>query len=449
MSENPRASDKRFVRWAVLLSALAMLAVIAGVCHYVRQRPLQAAEDAKNAALAADFEQMQTALDKLETLDRPELYYDTVLDCARLADYHGRQELALALLSQPRTDEDAYAAFAETAQELTAMVVYHQALGLYESGDYARAARMAVQADGYEPARALYELAQAAYQASLPTPQPTPVSTPVPTPEPAAASEPTPQPEAFSLLPPGRLAAGFAHTVVLLEDGTVRAFGDNSHGQLEVSGWRDVVWVACGAYHTLGLTSDGRVLACGDNTCQQTEVSFYTGVRAIAAGDYASFLLLESGQVMATGYLSYDFLDGLPAAQAVWAGSYGLLVQTADGLQASHPGIALQADCCQIAVSRGYAVGVDAQGVTHSITALVPQWTGVAFLSAGENAVLALTQDGRVLSHVFDRHSRYSLSFSQPVLAAAAGPNHCAFLTADGALEIRYSDGRSRRHQLN
>ena len=99
MSENPRASDKRFVRWAVLLSALAMLAVVAGVCHYVRQRPLQAAETAKNAALAADFEQMQTALDKLGTLDRPELYYDSVLDCARLADYHGRQELALELLS--------------------------------------------------------------------------------------------------------------------------------------------------------------------------------------------------------------------------------------------------------------------------------------------------------------------------------------------------------------
>ena len=62
-------------------------------------------------------------------------------------------------------------------------------------------------------------------------------------------------------------------------------------------------------------------------------------------------------------------------------------------------------------------------------------------LSAGENAVLALTEDGEVLSHLFDRHSKISFAFDQPVLAAAAGANHCAFVLADGTLEIRYADG--------
>ena len=337
-------------------------------------------------------------------------------------------------------------------------------MALYEAGEYARAARMAAQVRQYEPALSLYDLAQAAYQANLPTPAPTLVPTPAPTPEPTATPEPTtetlpvtaaptatpvPTPESVVLLPDGRLAAGFDHTVVLLEDGTVRAYGDNTYGQLNVESWQNVTYVAAGAYHTLGLTADGRVLACGDNTHLQTDVSFFSGVKAIAAGDYASFLLLEGGQVMATGYLEYAFLNELTGAEAIWAGSYGLLVKTADGLAASHPGIALSGNVQRAAVSRGYAIGADANGNTFSTTALIPQWTDAVRLTAGENAVLALTEDGRVLIHVFDRHSLCSFDFEKPVLAAAAGPNHYAFILADGTLEIRYSNGDIQQHSLN
>lgn len=471
MSEHSTASNKRFVIGAVLASLLVMALVTAGVYVYVQKRPMLAADAALDAAFASDRERMQTNLNVLKTLNQPELYYQTVLDCAKMTDYHGDQALALELLAQPEPEEtEAYDRFARQAKEQQAIYTYHQAMSLYETGDYMRAARTAAQARQYEPAAALYELAQSAYQASLPTPTPSPVPTPSPTPvptstpaptaepaaalpsaTPTAAPTPTPQPtpDPVSLLPEGRLAAGFEHTVVLMEDGTVRAFGSNSHGQLNVEGWQNVVYVAAGAYHTLGLTADGRVLACGDNTHLQTDVSFYAGVKAIAAGDYASFLLLEDGQVMATGYLSYDFLNELTGAQAIWAGSYGLLVQTADGLLASHPGVALKAACEQIAVSRGYAIGVDTQGNTHSTTALIPQWTGVSRVTAGENAVLGLTEDGRVFSHIFDRHSDWELAFQQPVLAAAAGPNHCAFLLKENVLEIRHSDGRLQRHELN
>lgn len=461
MSEQQTSSNKRFVRWAVLISVLLMVLVTAGVYQLVQQRPILAADAALDAAFAADYERMQTNLDALKEMDQPELYYQTILDCAKMADYHGNQALALELLAQPEADEtEAYAAFAEQAEEQMAVYTYHQAMGLYESGDYARAARTAAQVRQYEPAKALYEMAQTAYQATLPTPTPTIAPTPTPAPEPTAVpviaqatelptATPVPTPEPVSLLPEGKLAAGFAHTVVLMEDGTVRAFGDNSCGQMEVGEWQNVVYVAAGAYHTLGLTADGRVLACGDNTHLQTDVSFYSGVKAIAAGDYASFLLMEGGQVMSTGYLSYDFLTEIPDAQAIWAGSYGLLVKTAQGLRSSHPGLALEAECERIAVSRGYAIGVDANGTTYSTTALIPQWTGVERLTASENAVIGLTEDGGVLAHAFGRNNQASFAFTQPVLAAAAAPNHYAFLLADGTLEIRHSDGRLQRHELN
>lgn len=453
MSEHQTASERRFAAAAVIISVLLAAALIAGVYVFVQQRPALTADAALDAAFAADYDRMQAKLDELQTLDQPELYYRTVLDCAGLADYHGDQALALDLLEQPEpADSEAARAFAEQAEEQAVIYTYHQAMSLYEKGDYARAARTAAQVRRYEPAAALYDVAQSAYQATLPTPIPTPVPTPIPTPEPTAApsaAAPIETPAPVQLLPEGRLAAGFDHTVLLLEDGTVRAFGDNSHGQLEVGDWRDVVYVAAGAYHTLGLTADGRVLACGDNAHLQTDVSFYTGVKAIAAGDYASFLLLEGGQVMAAGYLPYGFLEELTGAQAIWAGSYGLLVKTAEGLQASHPGIALTGDTVTAAVSRGYAVGADAHGSTCSTTALVPQWTGVERLTAGENAVIALTAQGEVRSHVFGRTHQLNCTFDQPVLAAAAGPNHCAFLLADGTLEIRRMDGSIQRCEWN
>ena len=464
MSEHQTSSNRRFVIAAVLVSAVVFIMAAAGISWYMLNRPMLAADAALDAAFAGDSERMQHKLAELKELDQPDVYYRAILDCARMADYNGDQALALALLEQPEADEtQAWADYEAQMQEQQAIYIYHQAMTLYETGDYARAARTAAQVRQYEPALSLYELAQAAYQATLPTPAPTAVPTPeptsAPTPQPTAepviaaaetpAPTPVPTPESVALLPEGRVAAGFAHTVVLMEDGTVRAFGDNSFGQTEVGEWQNVVYVAAGAYHTLGLTADGRVLACGDNTHLQADVGFYSGVRAIAAGDYASFLLLDSGQVMATGYLSYDFLNELNGVQAISAGSYGLLVQTADGLHASHPGLALNADCELFAVSRGYAVGADAAGTTCSTTALVPQWTGVKRLTASENAVIGLTEDGTVLAHAFGRNNQASFQFDQPVLAASAAPNHYAFLLPDGKLEIRYADGRMEQNELN
>ncbi len=452
MSEKTPSSDSRFVRWAVIVSALVMALAVAGVYGYMQQRPLLAADAALDAAFQADYDHAQKALEQLSELDEPELYYQTLLDCARMADYNGHQEQALKLLDSPMGDDsETYAAFAETAEEQKQVYTYHQAMSLYEAGDYARAARMAAQVRTYQPAQSLYAMAQTAYQASLPTPVPTPTPAPTPVPIPVPTEMPqetaapveTPLPETAELLPEGRIAAGFEHTVVLMDDGTVRAFGDNSYGQLNVESWQNVIYVAAGAYHTLGLTADGRVLACGDNTHLQTDTGFFSGVKAIAAGDYASFVLLGGGQVLSAGYLPYEFLNELTGAQALWAGSYGLIVQTADGLQFSHPGYQLEGAFQQLAVSRAYAVGLDAQGKTHSTTALVPQWTGVERIAAGENALIGLTGNGDVLTHVFDRHSKADFTFSQPVVAAAAGPNHYAFRLADGSVSIRYADGTS------
>lgn len=450
-------NNSRFVRTAVLLTLIVSALTLAFVWLYIKAKPELTYQAARNAAFEGRYEEMQTALLWLEQNTDEELYRQMLTEFAALADYNGDHDLALTMAEEAENSE------------MRSQILYHQAMKLYEEGAYLQAARMAATVRDYAPAQSLYDMAQAAYLISVatptpeptpvPTPEPTPIPTPVPTftPEPAEtvlvtaaptvtpAPTPTPAPEIW---PEGRIASGFEHTVVLLDDGTVRAFGENTFGQCNVESWQNVTVIAAGAYHTLGLTADGRVLSCGDNTHMQCETSLYAGVQAIAANDYASFMLLATGEVMATGYQNYDFLQEVTGAKRLWAGSYGLIVEAADGLHASHASLAVETVGETAAVSRGYVVTLDENGTTHPTTGLVPQWQNVKRLSASESAVLGLTEDGKVLSYVFGTKNRYVFAFDQPVLAVSAGAEHCAFVLADGTVEISCADGPIDHYSL-
>ena len=74
-----------------------------------------------------------------------------------------------------------------------------------------------------------------------------------------------------------QIATGDYHTVVLLEDGTVKAWGSNFNGQLgdgttvdksvptSIPGLSNVKQLAAGFYHTVVLIEDGTVKAWGSN----------------------------------------------------------------------------------------------------------------------------------------------------------------------------------------
>ena len=78
-----------------------------------------------------------------------------------------------------------------------------------------------------------------------------------------------------------QVAAGGQHTLLLMDDGTVKAFGSNSHGQLgtgssmnvarlsiptDIPGVRRAKRVAAGRRHSLILLDGGTVLSFGSNT---------------------------------------------------------------------------------------------------------------------------------------------------------------------------------------
>jgi len=103
---------------------------------------------------------------------------------------------------------------------------------------------------------------------------------------------------------------------VLLDDGSVRAWGQNASAELEVRSRRDskrifgsgkVLKMAEGDTHTVALRDDGAVITWGHNmsagSCLKCNIPNFGGLRAvdIDAGAYNSIALLENGNVSVWG----------------------------------------------------------------------------------------------------------------------------------------------------
>jgi len=100
------------------------------------------------------------------------------------------------------------------------------------------------------------------------------------------------------------IAAGQNHNVALRSNGTVFAWGGfNNHGELNVpAGLSGVKAIAAGGEHTLALRTNGTVVAWGNNFAGQTNVpAELSNVVAITAGDTHSMALRNNGTIVAWG----------------------------------------------------------------------------------------------------------------------------------------------------
>ncbi len=127
-----------------------------------------------------------------------------------------------------------------------------------------------------------------------------------------------------------RISAGSTHTLAVLPDGTVKAWGSNSYGQLglgntsnqlapqTIPGLSGVTAVSAGGDHSFALLANGTVMAWGHNNNGQLglgsvtnhyspqPIPGLTGVTALAAGPNGapngaghSLALLANGSVKA------------------------------------------------------------------------------------------------------------------------------------------------------
>ena len=101
------------------------------------------------------------------------------------------------------------------------------------------------------------------------------------------------------------LAAGDYHSLVLLEDGTVRAWGDNAHGQTRIPARvKNIIAISAGEYHNLALHDNGRVSAWGSNKFGNLDVpSGLNSVIAISAGYYHNIALHKDGMSLENALL--------------------------------------------------------------------------------------------------------------------------------------------------
>ncbi|XP_075679433.1 RCC1 and BTB domain-containing protein 2-like [Dermatophagoides pteronyssinus] len=139
------------------------------------------------------------------------------------------------------------------------------------------------------------------------------------------------------------IACGWKHLLLLRQDGTVFAFGDNKYGQLtgdsessydvaEDTILNNVKMIACGSEHSLALTNTNQIyswgynkygqLGLGDTNNRRTPslVSFPDGsinsqIKNIVAGDNHSLFLLEDGQIFGCGYGQRPINDKNPNAK--------------------------------------------------------------------------------------------------------------------------------------
>ncbi|MEA2640475.1 MAG: hypothetical protein QOF51_1869 [Chloroflexota bacterium] len=222
------------------------------------------------------------------------------------------------------------------------------------------------------------------------------------------------------------IAGGFDHSLALVADGTVWAWGQNGSGQVgdgsvstdgclckplpvQVIGLRGATAVAAGSFHSLALMVDGTVWAWGQNGAGQlgdgtnanhptpVPVRGLSDVMAIAAGDSFSLALKSNGTVWAWGYNSSGELgDGTHENRDVPIQVRGLTNVTQIAAGGLH-GLALTAD------GNIWSWGHNGSGQVgdgsiedRSTPILVPGVPDAIFITGGVTHSLAVTVEGEL-----------------------------------------------------
>ena len=265
------------------------------------------------------------------------------------------------------------------------------------------------------------------------------------------------------------IAAGDRHTVVLKDDGTVWAWGDNSDGQLgdgtttssltptSVPGLSGFSAIAAGFLYTVALKDDGTIWSWGDNynghvntferRTSPTPVSGLSEVAAIAAGQSHTVALKVDGTVWAWGKNTYGQLGAGSTSRTAPLQIPGLSGVTAIAAGSDHS-VALKNDGTVWAWGSG-SYGQLGDGTTtfgRTTPVQVPDMSGVVAIAATGAHTVALKNDGTVWAWGFGSYGQLGdgtlTSRSTPgqvlnlsgVATITASPYHTVALKNDGTV---------------
>jgi hypothetical protein len=209
-----------------------------------------------------------------------------------------------------------------------------------------------------------------------------------------------------------QISAGANFNLARKNDGTVTAWGENDFGQTTLPGGiSTATQVAAGMNHGLSLLANGSVVAWGDNTFGQTTLPTLSNVTAIAAGYDHSLALKSDGTVVAWGRDDAGQVTlpaGLSGVTAIAAGAYHSLALKSDGTLV--------------------AWGWDRGGQVTLPVGLA----GVVEIAGGYAFSMALKADGSVVVWGDNSSSQTTVPSSASLVThLAAGANHALALRAD------------------
>jgi alpha-tubulin suppressor-like RCC1 family protein len=270
------------------------------------------------------------------------------------------------------------------------------------------------------------------------------------------------------------IAAGGHHSLALLANGTVMAWGSNEFGQLgngsevtpstpvPVSGLTHVRAIAAGASHSLALLSNGTVMAWGGNESGQlgtgtiTEsqvpvaVKGLTGVRAVAAAGNDSYALLSSGGVVAWGDNEHGELGncstklnstvpvtvkGLSSVKALaGGGEFALALLSSGGVEAW--GSNRYGQLANAGVEEESNVPVPVNGVSGASAVAAGATHALALLSGGTVMAWGEDNDGELGIGVFQakQETPTAIGGLSGVTAISAGGQDSAALLTSGSV---------------
>lgn len=268
------------------------------------------------------------------------------------------------------------------------------------------------------------------------------------------------------------IAAGTFHTVAIKNDRTVVAAGKNDSGQCDVSGWTDIVAVACGEEFTIGLTSSGNVRYAGKIENRNADTEYpdqWTNIKAISAyGDNAAGVT-KDGRLKTFGNIYVPKHSGSVIID-VSVGQNHILALLANGEvrafgdnskqqgQYVHSWKNIESVCAASEVSLG--MGKDGSVRMEGIESKrdVKQWKNVVDICFSsrrcekqqinvdaiyvwyENNYFGLTSDGEVL-HYFGYLESKDVAYSEAkvqewrnIAAISAGKHHIVGLQTNGTI---------------
>ncbi|MEY2881209.1 MAG: hypothetical protein RLZZ15_3589, partial [Verrucomicrobiota bacterium] len=233
--------------------------------------------------------------------------------------------------------------------------------------------------------------------------------------------------KSYSMVPAGlsnvvAVAGGANHALALQADGTVVAWGDNSHGQCSIPfGLNSVVSISACRSASGAVQGSGRVVLWGELSPAQAKLPpDLFGVRQIALGADHVLALKRDGTITGWGGNQYGQATPPPGLNSI--------LQVAAGNNFS---VALRAD--GVVVRWGVTLG----GVPFPVG-----FTLGTAIAAGANHALVLQQDGTVVAWGGNASRQAEVpSGLTDVIAIAAGDDHSVALRKDGTVVAWGSSG--------